>query len=122
MEEIDVYAEYHDDIVKIWEQVGGVAKAIPESILNVIYEKGAFVQDILHKNSLLFLGIGASCSEKGSKTCVSHGPVQYETDAGRKGENGKEGYAYYKKMIIFSNTTNLLSLFFCSCYSWLKSY
>jgi hypothetical protein len=100
MKEIDVYKEYHSDIVKAWEMV----EKEPE--FKEICNLEAFAQDTLYKNGLLFLGIGASNGKKEDKngkkkedTCKIHGHVQYET------EDGRNSYAYYQPIIKLTKET-----------------
>ena len=89
--EIKTQEKYHTEILKVWDK----GKSLYE--LKEIYEREAFVQDTLYKNTILFLGVGASYSEEKIKSCKSNGtdPIQYESEEGRK-------YQYYRKMIVLA--------------------
>jgi hypothetical protein len=74
-----------------------------------IYKNGAFAQDTLYKNGILFLGVVAAYFDGCEVTCDVHGPVQYETKRGRIGEETDEGrivgYKYYNPMIKLAKET-----------------
>jgi hypothetical protein len=95
MKEIDTQKKYHDEIIKVWE----MGKAVQDGEFKGIFKRGAFAQDKLYTNSLLFLGICASYDEKKTRTCVLADSVQYETEAGRK------EYDYYQKMELLAKKT-----------------
>ena len=71
---------YHKRICEIWEMVKN------EPGLEDICKKGAFAQDTLNPNSILFLGVGASNPDSKTKgrnkikTCEIVGDIQYETE------------------------------------------
>jgi len=106
MKEIDVIKEYHTRIQKVWENTK------EKSEFKEICKLKAFAQDYLNKGGLLFLGVGASNGNKLGKdgiplkdTCIEKDSIQYETDRGRIGENGKKGHDYYKPMIKLADKT-----------------
>lgn len=94
MIEINIKEKYHEDIVEIWK----MGKNIP--VLKAIYEKGAFLQDTIYKDSILFVGIGASWDESKKETCIECDRIQYET------KDGRNHYPYYKKMIEIAKETD----------------
>jgi len=108
MKEIDVINDYHSKIVEAWTMIEN------EPEFKEICDLEAFAQNYIYKNGLLFLGIGASNGKKKNKndtlkedTCdKQHKPVQYETYKGRIGENGNDGYDYYKPMIQLADKTD----------------
>jgi len=96
---INVEKTYHAEIVKIWKKVE------KEPTFKKIFDYGAFAQDTLNENGILFLGVGASFDEEKKKTCKIKGQVQYETEKGRVGKDDKKGYAYYQPMIYIAKET-----------------
>jgi hypothetical protein len=98
-EEINVYKKYHTKIVKAW-------KMVKKKEFKKLYARKAFAQDVLYKDGLLFLGVGASFFDGCEETCnKKYHPVQYETYKGRIGEDEKKGYNYYKPMIKLAKKT-----------------
>jgi len=93
LKEIDVIADYHNEILKAWKMVE------KEPAFKELYKRDAFAQDKLYKNGIVFLGVGASFDIKKSETCEIKGNVQYETYKGRI------GYDYYQPMIKISEET-----------------
>jgi len=98
MKEIDTYKKYHEKIVEVWKK----GENIPDDDFQNIYKRGAFMQDTLYENSILFLGIGASWDEEKINTCKipdKDNNIQYETKEGRK------KHPYYAKMIEIAKET-----------------
>jgi len=96
MEEIDTYKKYHKEIVEVWN----MGKNISDDDFQNIYNRGAFMQDTLYTDSILFLGIGASWDEEKKKTCKipdDDNNIQYET------KEGREKHPYYDKMRKIAN-------------------
>jgi len=98
--------KYRKEVCKIWEELGDTKKVKKISKLNDIYKEHAFLQNELYKNSLLFLGVGASnskdkkgkiknkyCDKEQYKRDGGYYEIQYET------KEGRDEYQYYKPMI-----------------------
>jgi hypothetical protein len=96
---INVKEKYHADILKVWN----MGKSISDPAFKEIYRRGAFVQDTLNQDTILFLGIGASWNDEKKNSVDEVDAVQYET------EKGRTSYPYYKPMIKLAEDTRFTS-------------
>jgi hypothetical protein len=71
---------YTARITALWENARNDAAASPA--LRALLDRGAYIQEEIRRDGLLFIGIGASWGEDKPGTCVRDGVVQYETEAG----------------------------------------
>jgi len=118
---INVMDTYHTKILEAWKMVEEepafkkikvktkTKEGLTEYIDIDLCGRGAFAQDTLKINGILFLGIGASYDNEENKndnqkrkidTCTisKDGKVQYESKEGRGEEDDEKGYDYYKPM------------------------
>jgi len=122
--EIKTEVKYEKEIRNIWEKLLKI-KEVPELTEN--HKKCAFMQDTIYRNSLLFLGVGASnaITKKGkdlSKSCDirpynKNTPDEYEIHYEREGgekekgerEGGRKNYQYYKPMRKLAKKTGFIN-------------
>jgi hypothetical protein len=88
-EKINVRERWGAKIAALWDKYKNKA---PDAETAAIIKRGAFVQDTLRKESILFVGLDASWGKDKHKTVLQDGDIQYETGEGRR------KWAYYKPL------------------------